>query len=55
MEWKEEKVEIQRGCVDSYEEGFVKAMRQALLFVPDLEPTSFNIDKEVVEGELVDY
>lgn len=38
----------------AYEEGFMKAMRQTLLFSPELEPTRFVIDKEVVDGALVD-
>jgi len=51
---KEERIQLQRGCVEEYEEGFVKAMRQALLFSPDLEQTRFDIDKEVVDGAFVD-
>jgi len=51
---KEVKIQLQRGCVEVYEEGFMKAMRQALLFSPDLELTRFDIDKEVVDSHLVD-
>jgi len=32
--WDEEKLQLQRGCVDAYEEGFMKAMKQALCFLP---------------------
>jgi len=53
-EWEEEKMQLQRSCVDPYEEGFMKAMHKAVLFVPDLELTRFGIDKNVVNGNLVD-
>jgi len=32
----------------------MKVMRQALLFSFELEPTRFDIDKEVAAGQLVD-
>jgi len=49
-EWDEEKLQLQRGCVDAYEEGFMKAMRQAILFSLELDPTRFDINKEVADG-----
>jgi len=32
----------------------MKAMQQALLFSSELQVTQFDLDKEVVDGQLVD-
>jgi len=53
-DWEEEKIQLQRDCVEAYEEGYIKAMRQALLFSPNLEPTRFDIDKKIVDDNLMD-
>jgi len=47
---EDEKFQLQKTCVDAYEEGFMKAMRQA----PNLQVSQFDLDKDVVDGQLVD-
>lgn len=53
-EWGEEKLRLRKGCVEVYEDGFMKAMRQAVLFAPEIDPMRFDIDKEVVDRQLLD-
>jgi len=40
--------------VEAYSEGFKKAARQASFFKPSLDSSKFSMDKDVVNGELVD-
>jgi len=52
--WKMEKAKLQKAYVNTYEEGFMNAMQQALLSSSELQVTQFDLDKEVVDGQLVD-
>jgi len=45
---------LQKAYVNAYEKGFMTAMRQTLLFSPELQVTQFDLDKEVVDDQLVD-
>ena len=45
-DWDVEKLKLEEACVSVYEDGFLKAMKQATAFAPDLDPTLFDIDKE---------
>jgi len=53
-EWEDENFQLQKAYVDAYEEGFMKAVRQALVFSPNLQVSQFDLDKDVVDGQLVD-
>jgi len=48
VEWEAEKLQLEQACVKVYEDGFLKAMRQATALVPDLDPSLFDIDKDDV-------
>jgi len=45
-DWDAERLKLEETCVSVYEDVFLKAMKQATTFAPDLDPTVFDIDKE---------
>jgi len=42
--WDIEKLVLEKAYVDVYEDGFFKAMKQALSLAPEIDPTHFDID-----------
>jgi len=44
--WEAEKFELEQACVAVYEDGFFKAMKQALLLAPDIDLSGFDIDRD---------
>jgi len=51
---KSEKTDLQTSCLEAYEEGFTKAMHQAPFFFSSLDVNKSDLDKYVVDGQLVD-
>jgi len=45
-EWDAEKLRLEEACVSVYEDGFLKAKKQATTLAPDLDASLFDIDKE---------
>jgi len=39
---------LEQACVEVYEDGFLKAIRQATVLAPDIDPALFDIDKDDV-------
>jgi len=37
---------LEQACVAVYEDGFFKAMKQSLLLAPEIDLSSFDIDKD---------
>jgi len=45
-DWDAKKLKLEEACVSVYEDGFLKAMKQATTLAPSLDPTLFDINKE---------
>jgi len=43
-----EKLTLEKACVDVYEDGFFKAVKQALTLTPEIDPFRFDIDKMMI-------
>jgi len=41
-----EKLTLEKACVDVYEDGFFKAVKQALTLTPEIDPFRFDIDQD---------
>jgi len=44
--WDAEKLILEKACVDVYEDGFFKAMKQALSLALEIDPSRFDIDQD---------
>jgi len=44
--WGAEKLILEKACVDVYENGVFKTMKQALSLAPQIDPTRFDIDED---------
>lgn len=53
-ELKAEKAELQKSSLEAYEEGFQKVVRQVVHFSSSLDVSQFDLDKDVVDDQLVD-
>jgi len=49
-EWEDKKRQLEQACVEVYEDGFLKAMRQATALAPDLDPSLFVVDEDDVHA-----
>ena len=53
-ELKSEKLALQNSCLAAYEEGFKEAMCQAVHFSPSLDVNKFDLEKVVIDDNLID-
>jgi len=44
--WDTEKLVLEKACIDVYEDGFFKAIKQALSLAPETDPTRFDIAQD---------